>query len=76
VSSYETISAGETHHVFYNPSDGENIILEIENTDFEVDPARVAVKIPYEIWNQIVREYAEKFTNHHTSLSEQLELNF
>ena len=76
MASYETISSGQTHHVFYNPSDGKNIILEVENTDFEVEPDRVAVKISYEVWNQIVEDYTEKFANYNIAHSSQLELNF
>tara|TARA_E500000305_G_scaffold78146_2_gene63758 strand:+ start:170 stop:400 length:231 start_codon:yes stop_codon:yes gene_type:complete len=72
----DTISFGLQHHLFKNSSKGENIILEVEKTDFEVDPERVAVVIPVDMWNQIVEDYQEKYDQTHSSKNKQLELDF
>ena len=62
--------------MFKNSSKGENIILEVEKTDFEVDPGRVAVVIPVDMWNQMVEDYQEKYDQAHSSKNKQLELDF
>ena len=76
MGSKDTISSGEEHHLFQEVSDGENVFLEVENVDFEVDPDRVAVKIPLDIWNQIVNDYREKYGRHDLDNDGQLEFNF
>jgi hypothetical protein len=76
MSYIDTISFGQQHHLFKNSSKGENIILEVEKTDFEVDPGRVAVVIPVDMWNQIVEDYQEKYDQAHSSKNKQLELDF
>ena len=76
MSSKDTISSGDTHHLFQDVSDGESVFLEVENTDFEVDPDRVAVKIPLDIWNQMVQDYHIKHSRPYLDGDEQLELDF
>ena len=76
MSYIDTISFGQQHHLFKNSSKGENIILEVEKTDFEVDPGRVAVVIPVDMWNQMVEDYQEKYDQAHSSKNKQLELDF
>lgn len=76
MSYIDTISFGQQHHLFKNSSKGENIILEVEKTDFEVDPERVAVVIPVDMWNQMVEDYQEKYDQVHSSKNKQLELDF
>jgi hypothetical protein len=76
MSYIDTISFGQQHHLFKNSSKGENIILEVEKTDFEVDPGRVAVVIPVDMWNQMVEDYQEKYDQVHSSKNKQLELDF
>ena len=76
MSFIDTISFGQQHHLFKNSSKGENIILEVERTDFEVDPGRVAVVIPVDMWNQMVEDYQEKYDQSKTSEDTQLKLNF
>ena len=76
MSSKDTIPSGDTHHLFQDVSDGENVFLEVENTDFEVDPDRVAVKIPLDIWNQIVQDYHHRHRRPYLDGDEQLELDF
>ena len=75
MSYVDTISFGQQHHLFKNSSKGENIILEVEKTDFEVDPGRVAVVIPVDMWNQMVEDYQEKFDQAHLNKNKQLELD-
>jgi len=75
MSYIDTISFGQQHHLFKNSSKGENIILEVEKTDFEVDPGRVAVVIPVDMWNQMVEDYQEKFDQAHLNKNKQLELD-
>lgn len=76
MSYVDTISFGQQHHLFKNSSKGENIILEVERTDFEVDPDRVAVVIPVDMWNQMVEDYQEKYNQSHLDKNKQLELDF
>jgi len=76
MSYIDTISFGQQHHLFKNSSKGENIILEVEKTDFEVDPGRVAVVIPVDMWNQMVEDYQEKFDQARLNKNKQLELDF
>ena len=76
MSYIDTISFGQQHHLFKNSSKGENIILEVEKTDFEVDPGRVAVVIPVDMWNQMVEDYQEKYDQAHSSKNKQIELDF
>lgn len=76
MSYVDTISFGQQHHLFKNSSKGENIILEVERTDFEVDPGRVAVVIPVDMWNQMVEDYQEKYDQAHSNKNKQLELDF
>ena len=76
MSYVDTISFGQQHHLFKNSSKGENIILEVERTDFEVDPGRVAVVIPVDMWNQMVEDYQEKYDQAHSNKNQQLELDF
>ena len=76
MSYIDTISFGQQHHLFKNSSKGENIILEVEKTDFEVEPGRVAVVIPVDMWNQMVEDYQEKYDQAHSSKNKQLELDF
>lgn len=76
MSYVDTISFGQQHHLFKNSSKGENIILEVERTDFEVDPDRVAVVIPVDMWNQMVEDYQEKYDQTHSNKNKQLELDF
>jgi len=76
MSYIDTISFGQQHHLFKNSSKGENIILEVEKTDFEVDPGRVAVVIPVDMWNQMVEDYQEKYDQAHSNKNKQLELDF
>jgi len=76
MSFVETISSGGQHHLFKNNSNGENVILEVEKTDFEVDPDRVAVVIPIDAWNQMVEDYQEKYNHSHLNKDKQLELDF
>tara|TARA_R100001443_G_C3301901_1_gene165494 strand:- start:565 stop:798 length:234 start_codon:yes stop_codon:yes gene_type:complete len=76
MSYIDTISFGQQHHLFKNSSKGENIILEVEKTDFEVDPGRVAVVIPVDMWNQMVEDYQEKFNQARLNKNKQLELDF
>ena len=73
MSLIDTISSGDQHHLFKRDSSGESIILEVERTDFEVDPDRVAVVIPMEVWNQMVDDYQEKYS---LDGDAQLELDF
>ncbi len=72
----DTISAGDQHHLFKNSSKGENVILEVERTDFEVDPDRVAVVIPADVWHQMVEDYQEKCVDSNFNERQQLELEF
>jgi hypothetical protein len=76
MSYIDTISFGLQHHLFKNSSKGENIILEVERTDFEVDPGRVAVVIPVDMWNQMVEDYQEKYDQSHSNKNKQLDLDF
>jgi hypothetical protein len=76
MSYVDTISFGLQHHLFKNSSKGENIILEVEKTDFEVDPGRVAVVIPVDMWNQMVEDYQEKYDQAYSNKNKQLELDF
>ena len=76
MSFIDTISFGQQHHLFKNSSKGENIILEVERTDFEVDPGRVAVVIPVDMWIQMVEDYQEKYNQSHLDKNKQLELDF
>jgi|TARA_R100001163_G_scaffold12529_2_gene11677 hypothetical protein len=76
MSYIDTISFGLQHHLFKNSSKGENIILEVERTDFEVDPGRVAVVIPVDMWNQMVEDYQEKYDQAYSNKNKQLELDF
>jgi hypothetical protein len=72
----DTISSGDQHHLFKNNSNGQNIILEVERTDFEVDPDRVAVVIPVGVWDQMVEDYQEKYNRSYLNEEKQLELDF
>tara|TARA_Y100001938_G_scaffold139306_1_gene205990 strand:+ start:1680 stop:1910 length:231 start_codon:yes stop_codon:yes gene_type:complete len=76
MGSKDTISAGKEHHLFQDRRDGESIFLEVENIDFEVDPDRVAVKIPLDIWNQMVDDYRIKHSRPFLDEDGQLELDF
>jgi len=76
MSTKATISYGPDFHLFEECFDGESVYLEVENTDFEVDPNRVAVKIPLDIWNQMLEDYNEKRRIPLLGKSGQLELNF
>lgn len=76
MSFIDTISAGDQHHLFKNNSNGKNVVLEVERTDFEVDPDRVAVVIPVDVWNQMVEDYQEKYNQSRLNEDEQLELDF
>mgnify|MGYP006407407501 FL=1 len=76
MSSKATISHGSNFHLFEECFDGESVYLEVENTDFEVDPDRVAVKIPLDAWNQMMDDYNEKRRLPLMKSAEQLELKF
>lgn len=76
MSFIDTISSGDQHHLFKRDSSGKSIILEVERTDFEVDPGRVAVVIPVDIWNQMVDDYQEKYSRSPLDEDAQLELDF
>jgi hypothetical protein len=45
-------------------------------TDFEVDPDRVAVVIPADVWHQMVEDYQEKCVDSNFNERQQLELEF
>ena len=51
--------------VYFETSDGENIYLEIDEPDyFEASTVGVKVQIPLDKWNNVIKEYQERYFRH------------
>ena len=61
--------------LYFETDDGENIYLEIDEPEyFEASNSYLKIQIPLDKWNNMTKDYREKYFRHFKDDSEQMEL--
>ncbi len=75
MSNKMLMAQDSNYQLYFETDDAEHIYLEIDNPEhFEVSNLYIKIQIPLDKWNNMAKDYREKYFRHFKDDSEQMEL--